>query len=133
MKKGFALLLIIGSISLLYSLIFKRSICLFLNLTGIPCPSCGMTRAYVSLFRGNLSQAFSYHPLFLMPFVIIFIMHEKIRSNKKLYNGLIISLLVVIFGVYVARFAVLFPTKEPFVFFPGAILPRFFRLIKSIF
>lgn len=30
----------------------------------IPCPGCGMTRAWLSLLRGDLSAAFLYHPLF---------------------------------------------------------------------
>jgi len=132
-KKSFILFLFIGVISFLFSFIFKRSVCLFLNVTGIPCPSCGMTRAYISLFSGNLSQAFHYHPCFLMPFVIILIMHEKIRSNKKLYNLLIIFLIIILLIVYVARLILLFPEKEPMVFFSDAILPKFYRFIKSLF
>lgn len=123
----------IGSVSLLFSLIFKRSACLFLNLTGVPCPSCGMTRAYISLFRGNITQAFDYHPLFLAPFVIIIMMQEKIRTNKKLFNRLIILLTAILFVVYAIRLILLFPEKEPLVFFSDAILPKFYRFIKSVF
>ena len=133
MKKSFVMFLFIGIVSLLFSLIFKRSPCLFLNLTGIPCPSCGMTRAYISLFRGNIFQAFYYHPLFLAPFVIIIMMQEKIRANKKLFNGLVIFLTAIIFVVYVIRLILLFPEKEPLVFFSDAILPKFYRFIKSVF
>ena len=34
--------------------------------TGISCPGCGMTRAWLSLLRGDTAQAFAYHPLFLL-------------------------------------------------------------------
>jgi len=131
-KKSFIMFLFIGSISLLFSFIFKRSACLFLNLTGVPCPSCGMTRAYILLLRGDISQAFYYHPLFIAPIVITIMMHEKISANKKLFNRLIIILIVIIFIVYLVRLILLFPENEPFVFFSDAILPKFYRFIKSV-
>ena len=30
----------------------------------VPCPGCGMTRAWLSVFRGQLTAAFAHHPLF---------------------------------------------------------------------
>ena len=36
---------------------------------GIPCPGCGMTRAFLSLLHLDFKTAFFYHPLF--PVVII--------------------------------------------------------------
>lgn len=29
---------------------------------GLPCPACGLTRAGLCVLRGQLKQAFSYHP-----------------------------------------------------------------------
>lgn len=131
-KETIIVFLLIGIISLLFGLIFKRSACLFLNITGVPCPACGMTRAYVALFRGDLSQAFYYHPLFLMPIIIIVISHNKIMANKKLFNGLVISLIIILLIVYIIRLILLFPEKEPLTFFSDAILPRLFLFIKYI-
>lgn len=39
------------------------SICLFRNVTGIPCPGCGMTRAFALLARGDWRAALAMHPL----------------------------------------------------------------------
>jgi len=36
-------------------------------LTGISCPGCGMTRAWLSLLRLDLAGAVAYHPLFWLP------------------------------------------------------------------
>jgi hypothetical protein len=36
--------------------------CTFLESTGHPCPSCGMTRSWVHLARGDVLRAFSYSP-----------------------------------------------------------------------
>jgi len=38
-----------------------RSLCVFKNLTGRPCPGCGMTRAFVSIAHGDISTAWSYN------------------------------------------------------------------------
>ena len=37
------------------------STCPMLHLTGLPCPLCGMTRAFAALSTGRLSQAISYN------------------------------------------------------------------------
>ena len=38
-------------------------LCLFKRLTGIPCPTCGGTRAALHLLRGDPSAAWRSHPL----------------------------------------------------------------------
>ena len=39
--------------------------------TGIPCPGCGLTRAYWAVLHLDFAAAFSYHPLFwLVPFLL---------------------------------------------------------------
>lgn len=37
--------------------------CPFFNATGLPCPGCGLTRSFVCLGHGHLSEAFKWHPL----------------------------------------------------------------------
>lgn len=45
--------------------------CFFKNLTGYPCPSCGVTRSVAQLFRGNFLVALYMNPLGLLLFLII--------------------------------------------------------------
>jgi hypothetical protein len=40
----------------------ESSICLFRRATGVPCPGCGLTRAFAALAKGHFSQAFAFHP-----------------------------------------------------------------------
>jgi len=40
-----------------------RTVCLMRLLTGIPCPTCGMTRSLCSIGRGELAESFALHPL----------------------------------------------------------------------
>jgi hypothetical protein len=37
--------------------------CPFKNLTGMPCPFCGGTRAALALLQGNIKAAFVFNPL----------------------------------------------------------------------
>lgn len=56
------------------------SFCFFKNLTGIPCPSCGITRSIVLFCQGNVAEAILLNPLGLIaalalliaPFWILF-------------------------------------------------------------
>jgi Protein of unknown function (DUF2752) len=44
-------------------------LCPFRALTGLPCPGCGMTRAFCSIGHGELYRAFVYNAL--APFVFV--------------------------------------------------------------
>mgnify|MGYP001577328794 CR=1 FL=1 len=60
-------LLILGYFLLLFSNIFTdHSFCIFKNITGLPCPSCGSTRATLLLLHGEIIDS-----LLLNPFGII--------------------------------------------------------------
>lgn len=42
--------------------------CVFLNLTGLPCPSCGLTTSFAHAARLHFSQAFFTQPFGLLAF-----------------------------------------------------------------
>jgi len=54
-------------------------LCPFKALTGIPCPGCGMTRALISMAKGDFHAAFGYNPFsfFLVFMVVISVMPGK--------------------------------------------------------
>jgi len=39
------------------------TVCPFYLLTGLPCPGCGLTRAFVCLGHGQVVQSLHWHPL----------------------------------------------------------------------
>lgn len=57
--------------------------CPILFMTGISCAGCGMTRAWLSLFRLDFGAAFYYHPLFWLPalLIVLFLFEKEYLSN----------------------------------------------------
>jgi hypothetical protein len=37
--------------------------CLFRRVTGVPCPSCGLTRSWQAVGHGRLREGVAFHPL----------------------------------------------------------------------
>ena len=70
-------------------------------ITNIPCPACGLTRAYISFFQGDFNLAFYYHPLFfLLPAALLCVFYllyiEKKPSPKARLPAIIISILLIV-------------------------------------
>ncbi len=98
--------------------------------TGISCPGCGMTRAYLSLFTGHLHRAFRYHPLFwLVPPAIAFYL-KKDRLPKPVVTTVFVIGVALFAGVYVMR--LLDPTDKVVVFCPqNGLYGRLFLAVKD--
>lgn len=50
----------------------KVQLCFFRFYTGLPCPGCGLTRAFLALLRGDWRGSFRYHPLLLLVLFTLF-------------------------------------------------------------
>ena len=90
-------------------------------LFGFPCPGCGLTRATLALARGDLLAAIGFHPLApllvpLLAFVFGQALLDYIRGTppalparawwaKRTALWLASTLLVLLIGVWLARFA----------------------------
>lgn len=90
----------------LFAILFKNGItykmpgCIFLDVTGIPCPACGGTRAFFALLNGDFWQSFLYNPVVLYWTIIysLFMMsrflHGFIKSVPSISLSAIHFLLV---------------------------------------
>jgi len=56
--------------------------CVFLNLTGFPCPTCGFTRAFCAFANGNWGEGIYLCPLAFVIFVLVALVF--------LYNAIVI-------------------------------------------
>ncbi len=82
--------------------------CVVRNLTTIPCPTCGMTRAAFALLSFRFADAFHSHPLIfvLVPFIMvlsIFYVIKDIKPTDKRYTPVYIITLIVFFVVWIIR------------------------------
>ena len=98
-------------------------------ITGISCAGCGMSRAWLSLLRGDISAAFFYHPLFWLPVpaaVILLLWRRLPRKAARGSMGVICALFCI---VYVVR--LFSPENTVVVFAPeeGAVFRLFSRLM----
>ncbi len=123
----------------LYLIIFEiffhdRSNCIIQNILGFPCPTCGMTRAYKSLFSLDFKDAFYYHPLFwIIPFAATILLLREHRHFKKLDNRFLwLSLAIIFIAVYIIRMIILFPEKEPLDYQWESILGYILSKIQEI-
>ncbi len=67
------------------------NICLFRQVTGIPCPSCGTTHAVLSITKGNFRQAVNENilgfPVALMLLIFpVWILIDLIRKKESFYK-----------------------------------------------
>ena len=67
------------------------SVCLFKSVTGLPCPSCGTTRALVEVAKGDLVHAFMINPFGILFAVIMVIspfwlLYDLLRDRQTLYR-----------------------------------------------
>lgn len=67
--------------------------CVFLNLTGIPCPTCGFTRAFCAFAHENWEQGISNCPFALILFVFVALVF--------IYNTVV--LVTALFGLRIQR------------------------------
>ena len=70
--------------------------CPFRQITGVPCPSCFLTRSTCLAFQGDLENSFKMH--FFGPFVAFFLIIWSIRSihTKRFFPFLITEKILLI-------------------------------------
>ena len=118
-------------------------LCPLRAVTGIPCPSCGLTRALAHLERGHLAQALKFHPfspLLLVLALALFgllllelathknIIRNPLKSRRDIY---FLFIVVVIFQI--ARTVVFFSHGGWTIFWHENIFARLLSLTKMVF
>lgn len=68
--------------------------CLFQRFLHLPCPGCGMTRAFKSVLMLDWKDAFRYHPMvFSLPLVTGYILKNGRLFRHKGINDCILALI----------------------------------------
>ena len=134
-KKNYIIIIFLIIYFIITNLIFHNS-CLLKLIIGLPCPACGITRAWANFIMFDFDKAFFYHPLFLIviPISIIILYKEDFKITKRLYNSKLfwIILIILIINVYIYRFITIYP-NAPFDINQNSLLLSIIRFIKHIF
>lgn len=88
--------------------------------TGVSCPGCGMTRAWLSVLALRLDLALAYHPLFWMVPALLLLLALRNRMGKRTFSALCGVALAALVAVWAVRLAC---PKEANVLFSG-LLPE---------
>lgn len=152
-SKKLALLTIVGlSLIFMASVLFAPraagpfddyfTVCGFKNLTGLPCPGCGLTHSFCALGKGNLFDAFAFNalgPLLFLALALIWVRAALVLAGKpepvaaidrmttrfKLVRNLVIA-----FGVFgVARILYLVFVVRPEILEQSPLM----RLVARLF
>ena len=109
----------------------RGSLCPSVILTGFPCPGCGMTRAMLSILRGNFAAALKLHPfsyvliIWLAAFAVRrYILQKEIKSMLKW----LVVILVCMITFYVYRMVRYFPGTPPMSYYKDNMMYRIFYL-----
>lgn len=73
--------------------------------TGVSCPGCGMTRAWLSALSLRFDEALSYHPLYWLLIPALFLGLEYNRLPRRLANVLAIVMICALLITWFVRLA----------------------------
>lgn len=71
-------------------LIFQPG-CPIRNLTGMPCPGCGMSRAWRAALGLDLRAAFRFHPMFWTLPVILWLGWKEFRPFRRMWINWVLA------------------------------------------
>ena len=105
--------------------------------TGISCPGCGMTRAWIAALHLRFDLAMAYHPLFWsIPLVFAFV-GLRSHMSQRVYQSCMMCLIIAFVGVWIVRLVL---PHEANVLFSGLLTkdvvsieaPMWFTFIRSL-
>lgn len=132
-KKGISLIvwLILFALYCVLTTKFLGSACPLYLIFGIPCPGCGMTRAWISLLGGDIAKAFYFHPAFFAAAIVavcVILCGIKPKLKKsKVITGIYLVLCVAFLSAYIYRMIVFFPNEEPINYNENSLLAVIIR------
>lgn len=91
--------------ALLFVWIYFRLPCVLRSLTGIPCPTCGLTRAWLYALHLDFGSALRMYPMFwAVPLLVLFLLYDgQLFANPKCNYWCLGVLLAGIILIWLAR------------------------------
>lgn len=124
-------------IAIITYFVFLRNImsgfCPVVKILGIPCPSCGLTRAGIRLLHLDFQGAWEIHPFIygVVLLVVLFVWERYIRLNKnpKWILNLAYIMIVCLLVYYIYRMYKYFPGEPPMSYYENNMVSRIRELL----
>ncbi len=97
-------------------------ICPLLNLTGIACPGCGLTRGFHALFHGDFVRALDYNAMIPIYAILLIILYVSLILTAVRGRGLNLERFPSWFGYLILAVALLFMVIRNLPFEPFRFL-----------
>ena len=99
-----AVISILGTVVVYALMVAFDAPCPIKYVLGVSCPGCGMTRAVLSLLRGDLAAAFYYHPLWLfVALAVVLLAVAALKRWNRLYRYTLVISIAVMIAVWLWR------------------------------
>ncbi|MDR1927045.1 MAG: DUF2752 domain-containing protein [Oscillospiraceae bacterium] len=112
------------------------SVCVFRATVGLPCPGCGMTRAWLAALQLDWAAAWRMHPLFWMiPLLAALWAFKWLRWRKttpRWFRATLVAFCAVFLAVFALRMALLFPHTAPLQVNPESFAWRIARGLAAL-
>ncbi len=128
-------LVVVAVISIIVNLLTdgEGTICIISNTTGVPCPSCGLTRSVIYMLQFKFKEAFLYHPLvYLLPIWIPLLGYGVIKENGKLVTYTIYSIGLVGIILWAVRMYLYFPNVDPMTYRWGSVFGTIISTLQNL-
>ncbi len=134
-KQAFIPIVVVIAVIAIANALFGR-ICPSRFLLGIPCPGCGLTRAFVLLFQGKIVEATIMHPYWIVVIEMLSfsLLYRYCLSNYEFWQerskllqmcAIMIFISAIIFYVY--RMVEFFPNQAPMIYEKDNMLNNFIQ------
>nr|WP_297709270.1 DUF2752 domain-containing protein [uncultured Butyrivibrio sp.] len=137
-KNNALMLLTIFVLWVAMNLIFHR-FCPFVLFCGLPCPGCGITRAFFLFLSFHPIKALELNPSYpfwlMLGLAAFWQRYIKGYEHVKLFYPMLITAIIT-FVVYIIRIIYVFPAHEPMVYVHDNLLahifPAYDRIMTSL-
>lgn len=107
--------------------------CIWVMITGFPCPGCGLTRAARAILHGEFKEAFQIHPFIYGIILLLFFMfvwRYLLQRSQKVFVKWGVVLFAGMLVFYVYRMIYQFPGEPPMSYYRHNMIRAFLAFLK---
>ena len=113
---------------------FLYSTCPVVLIVGLPCPTCGMTRAAFQIISFNFKEAFEIQPfIYLIIFLFVlwgFNRYVLLKKTPEYMKWILVFIIIGMIVFYAWRMMMFFPDVAPMTYYSGNLVSKILKVIN---